>query len=119
MAEIFTKAQKELFEKAINLEKQYGRGNVFLRYINDCWRIRFVIHEKGARGYKTIFQPHTEANGRVVNTLERKGYIEFVNSMHQVMQNKNNYAYDAETDTWCIGGRLKTEEYLKLIGTDK
>ena len=50
----FTQKQTELINEYKRLEKEYGEGNVFLRYINDFWKIRFIIHRSGKAEYKPI-----------------------------------------------------------------
>ena len=40
-----TQKQTELIELYKQLEREYGKGNVFFRYINDYHRIKFVIHD--------------------------------------------------------------------------
>lgn len=44
-----TPKQNELIEEYKRLESKYGKGNVFLRYVNDFWRIRFIIHKIGEK----------------------------------------------------------------------
>lgn len=44
-----TLKQNELIEEYKRLESKYGEGNVFLRYVNDFWRIRFIIHKIGEK----------------------------------------------------------------------
>ena len=39
-----TEKQNRIIQKAILLESEYGKGNVFLRWINDYWRVCFIIH---------------------------------------------------------------------------
>lgn len=51
----FTPKQTELINEYKRLEKEYGEGNVFLRYINDFWKIRFIIHISGQAEYKPIY----------------------------------------------------------------
>lgn len=44
-----TPKQNELIEEYKRLESKYGKGNVFLRYVNDFWKIRFIIHKIGEK----------------------------------------------------------------------
>lgn len=44
-----TPKQNEVIEQYKYLESKYGKGNVFLRYINDFWRVRFIIHKTGEK----------------------------------------------------------------------
>ena len=44
-----TPKQNELIEEYKRLESKYGKGNVFLRYVNDFWRIRFIVHKIGEK----------------------------------------------------------------------
>lgn len=44
-----TPKQNELIEEYKHLESKYGKGNVFLRYVNDFWRIQFIIHKIGEK----------------------------------------------------------------------
>lgn len=63
-----TPKQNELIEEYKRLESKYGKGNVFLRYVNDFWRIRFIIHKIGKKNYLPIYD--YKINGRVINSLE-------------------------------------------------
>lgn len=61
-----TPKQNELIEEYKRLESKYGKGNVFLRYVNDFWRIRFIIHKIGEKNYLPIYD--YKINGRVINS---------------------------------------------------
>lgn len=50
-----TPKQNELIEEYKRLESKYGKGNVFLRYVNDFWRIRFIIHKIGEKKLIYLF----------------------------------------------------------------
>ena len=60
----FTPKQTELINEYKRLEKEYGEGNVFLRYINDFWKIRFIIHRSGQAEYKPIYD--YRINGKII-----------------------------------------------------
>lgn len=49
-----TQKQTELMNNAKRLEKEYGAGNIFLRYINDFWRLCFVVHRKGGKHISAV-----------------------------------------------------------------
>lgn len=65
----FTPKQTELINEYKRLEKEYGEGNVFLRYINDFWKIRFIIHRSGQAEYKPIYD--YRINGKIINGLQK------------------------------------------------
>ena len=50
-----TPKQNEVIEQYKYLESKYGKGNVFLRYINDFWRVRFIIHKTGEKECLPIY----------------------------------------------------------------
>lgn len=59
-----TPKQSEVIEQYKYLESKYGKGNVFLRYVNDFWKIRFIIHKIGEKKYLPIYD--YKINGRVI-----------------------------------------------------
>lgn len=53
-----TQKQQEIVDKFLELENEYGKGNVFLRWINDYWNVMFVIHRIGQKISKHNFRMH-------------------------------------------------------------
>ncbi len=78
-----TQKQQEIVDKFLELENEYGKGNVFLRWINDYWNVMFVIHRIGQENFETQFQDAFKVNGRIVNALEKKGLLQCQNIYHE------------------------------------
>lgn len=100
-----TPKQNELIEKYKCLESKYGKGNVFLRYINNCWRIRFIIHKIGEKVYSPIYD--YEINGKVINSLEKKNLLVGYDNKHE-KADPNSWR-SQPSDWYFVGSRIKTE----------
>ena len=101
-----TQKQTELIELYKLLEREYGRGNVFFRYINDYHRIEFVIHDTiGSDVFTILFR--YKINGKVINVLEDKG----------LMIGRDNFHKEADPNSWrsqpkewrYVGYQIRTE----------
>lgn len=86
-----TPKQNEVINKYKQLEAQYGKGNVFLRYINDYWKIRFIIHEIGDRNYCPVYD--YRINGKIITFLESKGLLIGYDSEHKETDPNNWRSY--------------------------
>lgn len=82
-----TQKQQETIDRFLELENEYGKGNVFLRWINNYWNVMFVIHRKGEEKIETHFQNSLKVNGRVLNVLENKGMLECQDINHKKVEN--------------------------------
>ena len=89
-----TKKQQEVIDRFLELEKDYGKGNVFIRWINNYWNTMFVIHQKDAE----TFEPHLidsfKVNGRVLNALEEKGLLQCQDIHHNKVKNPNTASFN-------------------------
>lgn len=78
-----TQKQQETVNRFLELENEYGKGNVFLRWINNYWNIMFVIHRIGEENFETRFQDTYKVNGKIVNALENKGLLQCQDINHE------------------------------------
>lgn len=76
----FTPKQTELINEYKRLEKEYGEGNVFLRYINDYWKVRFIVHKSGQERYEPIYD--YKINRKIINALEKNALLVGCNINH-------------------------------------
>lgn len=102
-----TIAQQKVINKAKELEKEHGKGNVFLRYINDYWNILFVIHKQGETSYKPIFGDENKINSKIINSLQEKGLIQIMDNNHIVLNDVMDIKYSNER--FLVGSRIITE----------
>lgn len=102
-----TQKQTELINRAKELEKEYGAGNVFLRYINDFWRLCFVVHRKGENTYQPLYHEGV-INRKVINSLQKKGLTTGCDNMHNEDADPNGWRTQPE-GWYYVGLRLKTE----------
>lgn len=101
-----TPAQLALVKTAIDLENEYGKGNVFMRYIDCLRRICFIVHYYNEKTYKVVDK--YKINRKVVNGLEAKGVTSCCDSQHKHDVEPNSYKY--RTDDVCyVGMRICTE----------
>lgn len=101
-----TQKQIEVVNKYKELETEYGKGNVFLRWVNDYWKVCFVIHKVGEETYKPFYD--YKVNGRVVNSLEEKGLFTGCDINHN--ENVDPNSWRNKPEVWhFIGSRIKTE----------
>lgn len=96
-----TKTQLNKINKAKELEKEYGFGNVFIRWINDYWKHCFIIHKKGEETFKPLLNNECKINEKIINSLVKKELFEMMDINH-VEQNNSN-------DCMIVGCRIKTE----------
>ena len=100
-----TPKQNELIEKYKYLKSKYGKGNVFLRYVNDFWRIRFIIHKIGEKKYSPIYD--YKINGRTVNSLDRNNLLIGYDNKHK---EADPNSWRGQPKNWFfVGSRIKTE----------
>lgn len=102
-----TATQQKVIDKAKELENEYGKSNVFLRYINDYWNVLFIIHKQGEINYKTILNDKNKINGKIINSLQEKGLLQIMDNNHTVLNNANDIKYDS--DRFLVGSRIITE----------
>lgn len=75
-----TPKQTEVIEIYKHLQEVYGKGNVFLRYVNDFLKIRFIIHKSGQERYEPIYD--YKINGKIINALEKNALLVGCNINH-------------------------------------
>ena len=102
-----TKSQEQIVNKAKQLEQQYGEGNVFVRWINDYWRVMFIVHHANETNFNCKLEEQYKVNGRAVNALMNKGLTEIVDNEHNIMDDPNDCKYI--DNKFCVGSRIKTE----------
>lgn len=102
----FTQKQTELINEYKRLEKEYGEGNVFLRYINDFWKIRFIIHSSGQTEYKPIYD--YRINGKIINGLQKNKMLVGYDTEHKEAD-PNNYTNYKE-GVYFLGSRIILEK---------
>lgn len=103
-----TEKQKQVIQKEKQLEAEYGKGNVFLRWINDYWRVCFIIHNKGDSTYKPLLTEDTKINGVVLSSLENKGLLTGCDNQHNEEVDPDSWR--SQPEGWhYIGIRIKTE----------
>lgn len=100
----FTEQQKEFLKQYAELEKKYGKGNVFIRYVNDFWKCRFVVHHKGDLVF-TLLDP--QIHGRVVTSLQKRGVIKSYDIHHNVVD-----ANDRSVTP--VGGRIDLSKLKEI-----
>lgn len=103
-----TEKQNRIVQKAIQLESEYGKGNVFLRWINDYWRVCFIIHNIGDFTYKPLMTEDTKVNGVVLNALEKKGLLTGCDNQHREGADPNSWRNTSEC-WYYVGSQVKTE----------
>lgn len=103
-----TNKQKQVVQKAKQLEAEYGKGNVFLRWINDYWRVCFIIHNKGDSTYKPLLTEDTKINRNILNALENKGLLTGCDNQHNEEADPNSWRSQSE-GWYYVGNRIKTE----------
>ena len=100
-----TPKQTELIEAYEQLEKEYGKGNVFLRYINDYWKVRFIIHKSGQTEYKPIYD--YKINGKTINALEKNNLLIGCDNNHK---KANPNSWRGQPEGWFfVGSQIRTE----------
>lgn len=100
-----TLKQTELIEKYEQLEREYGKGNVFLRYVNDFWKIRFIIHKIGQTKYKPIYD--YKINGKIINALEKKNLFIGCDNNHK---EADPNSWRGQPEGWFfVGSQIRTE----------
>lgn len=103
-----TKNQKQVVQKFIQLEAEYGNGNVFLRWINDYWRVRFIVHKRGDSTYTILMTEDAKVNGIVLNALEKKGLLTGCDNQHNDDVDPNSWINKPE-GWYYVGSRIKTD----------
>lgn len=89
-----TQKQQETVDRFLELEKKYGKGNVFIRWINNYWNAMFIIHRKGEEKIETYLQESFKVNGRILNALEQKGLLQCQDINHVNVKESNTAMYD-------------------------
>lgn len=97
-----TAAQQNVIDKAKQLEAEHGKGNVFLRYINDYWNVMFVIHKSGDEKITlTQLADKNKINGKIINALQEKSLLQMMDQNHNVLTDSNKGSL--------VGSRIITE----------
>lgn len=84
-----TQKQRETVDRFLELEKEYGKGNVFIRWINNYWNTMFVIHQKGEEKIESHLKDSFKVNRRILNALEMKGLLQCQDINHEKVENPN------------------------------
>ena len=92
----FTEQQKAFIKQYAEFEKKYGKGNVFIRYVNGFWKCRFIVHYKGDFGF-TQLDP--QIHERVVTSLQKRGVIKSYDIHHNVVDANDR-------SVTLVGGRI-------------
>lgn len=78
---------------------------MFLRYVNDFWRIRFIIHKIGEKNYLPIYD--YKINGRVINSLDRNNLLIGYDNKHK---EADPNSWRSQPKNWFfVGSRIRTE----------
>lgn len=80
-----TPKQKEIIDKAIELEHGPVADEVFIRFVNDRYGYCFVFHKKGSRYFNAAFEygfNPIKINLRTLKSLCEKGVLEDVDIQH-------------------------------------
>ena len=103
-----TKKQMETVNTFKELEAEHGKGNVFIRWINDYWKACFIIHKRGENTFKPLMNDRYRVNGKVLNALEEKGLMTCCDNNHNEDIDPNSWRIQPEG--WAfIGAKIKTE----------
>lgn len=89
-----TQKQQETIDRFLELENEYGKGNVFIRWINNYWNAMFIIHQKGEEKIETHLQESFKVNGRILNALEQKGLLQCQDINHEFVKDPTLAFYD-------------------------
>lgn len=100
-----TPKQNEVIEKYKSLESKYGKGNVFLRYINDFWKVRFIIHKIDEKKYSLISD--YKINGKVIILLDKNNLLVGYDNKHE-KADPNSWRSQPQ-DWFFVGSRIRTE----------
>lgn len=84
-----TQRQKEVVDKFHALEREHGEGNIYVRYINDCWNVMFVIHKKGDSNVTLMLKEENKINRSIFNALEKKGLMQPTDINHNPVEDAN------------------------------
>lgn len=84
-----TQKQQETVDKFLELENEYGKGNVFIRWINPYWNTMFIIHQKGKEKFDCQLHNSFKVNGRILKSLEEKGMLQCQDINHEKVENPN------------------------------
>lgn len=84
-----TQKQQETIDRFLELENEYGKGNVFIRWINPYWNTMFIIHQKGEEKFDCQLHNSFKVNGRVIKALEEKGMLQCQDINHEKVENPN------------------------------
>lgn len=101
-----TSKQIEIINRAKELENEHGKGNVFIRWINDYWRAMFIIHKQGEEVYSPKLIDENRVNSRIFNSLEEKGLTEYMDINHIKRKDPNLWMSENFIG---LGSRIKTE----------
>lgn len=91
----FTKSQQKIIDKFNELEKEYGKGNVFFRYANDCWKVVFAIHKKGDDKITLKLEKDFKVNGKIINSFQKLGILIPKNINHETIEDVNKTGHDS------------------------
>ena len=82
-----TQKQQKVVDRFNKLEKEYGKGNVFVRWINDYWKTMFIIHKKGKEKIEFFQDESFKINGRILRALEEKGMLQCQDINYENVEN--------------------------------
>lgn len=104
----FTPKQLEVIKQAEELEKSYGKNNVFIRRTYPEDKTMFIIHNKGERRIRKM---NIIVNNRTLSVLVKKGFVEACDSEHRKKENLNY----TEAKSFFLGLRIKTEKLKQEV----
>lgn len=89
-----TQKQQKTVDRFLELEDEYGKGNVFIRWINNYWNTMFIVHQKEEEKIETHLQESFKVNGRILNALEQKGLLQCQDINHEIVKDPTLALYD-------------------------
>ena len=103
-----TVPQQKVIDISKELEDKYGKGNVFIRWVNGHENIRFAIHQKNTRTASVLLSDNDVINRRVLESLDRKGLITCCDTQHNDNVDPND-CLGKDNGVFFLGSRIKTE----------
>lgn len=103
-----TENQMKVVSRMKKLEEEHGKGNVFIRYINDYRKACFIIHKIGMDTFNVKLISKNKINGWVLNSLTAKGLVTVCDNYHNEDVDPNEWRNQPE-GWFCVSSRIKTE----------
>ena len=96
-----TNGERAVVERFLLLEDEFGKGNVFVRWMNGYW---FIIYKAGEENYSMQFNPERKINSRILNSLVAKGFVRYMDIDHKEVEDTNKL-----DGKYLLGGTLVVE----------